>query len=60
MQNNNPDVQDINTSEETGDALAQLDQGRRELLKKLGKAAALAPVSIALVSMEAKACSFSC
>lgn len=38
----------------------ELHAGRRALLKKLGKSAAFAPISIALVSMEAKACSFSC
>ncbi|MDP5130406.1 MAG: hypothetical protein NWQ54_05950 [Paraglaciecola sp.] len=60
MQKNSADMQNINNTLGTDDAVAQLDQGRRELLKRLGKAAAFAPVSIALVSMEAKACSFSC
>ncbi|WP_445425006.1 hypothetical protein [Alishewanella sp. HL-SH06] len=60
MQNNQNDMQEPNNAAASDDAQAQLDQGRRDLLKKLGKAAAFAPVSIALVSMEAKACSFSC
>lgn len=53
LKTDSPDAEHSNQNE-------VMDEARRDLLKKLSKAAVVAPATLTLMSMEAKACSFSC
>lgn len=60
---NKPGSEQFNATDLTpaDDQHEAISQARRELLKKVAKGATFAaPATLALMSMQAKACSFSC